>query len=538
MPVDYCWWNGQMVKGRDDASTTGGNIWAGQSHSAPWFGQLSDLDAWGHPAGFGGVWLNDAVSAGAPSEAFLVKGFQRRILHLKHTSAATVNFTVQHDPGGSNAWSNLTTLAVGNNGYAYYLFPPGLDTAWVRVVADQAATGVSAYFHLQNPPRARTPELFAGLAGATATNLVSAGIVRPQSGDARTLQFAATITGATGVSAPAYYEMDGTLQLRRATNASAESTLRTTYSLSNAPFALDAASVIYTEGANRFRLPRSSPAYDGAFSFGWPRGAREVVTERQLFQAHGTFYELPLSGSGGFRRVRPITTHDKQISDIASWRGLLVIAGVSEGATTNSHVYRSDDGQAALWFGNVDDLWRLGAPSGVGGPWKNSAITNGIASDPYLMFGYECKVLELAHSNTAPVTFSVEVDFAADNTWSEYARFTIGPGQTLRHVFPDGYSAHWVRLKADTTTRATAQFTYGPAAPQIVGLSRDDGGGVQITFIGSAGQPYTVRGGAEIAQPAASWPALTNGIFNTTPVTHVDRSAAQVDRRFYLISTP
>ncbi|HYG36385.1 MAG TPA: hypothetical protein VEC99_16445, partial [Clostridia bacterium] len=51
MPVDYCWWNGQLVMGRDDASTTGGNRWAGQSHSAPWFGQLSDLEQWGPPAG-------------------------------------------------------------------------------------------------------------------------------------------------------------------------------------------------------------------------------------------------------------------------------------------------------------------------------------------------------------------------------------------------------------------------------------------------------------------------------------------------------
>jgi hypothetical protein len=75
MPVDYCWWNGQLVMGRDDASTTGGNIWAGQSHSAPWFGQLSDLATWGKPAGFGGVWLNDAVTANVPSEAFLVKNF-------------------------------------------------------------------------------------------------------------------------------------------------------------------------------------------------------------------------------------------------------------------------------------------------------------------------------------------------------------------------------------------------------------------------------------------------------------------------------
>jgi hypothetical protein len=465
MPVDYCWWNGQLVMGRDDASTTGGNIWAGQSHSALWFGQLSDLEQWGTPAGFGGPWKDDAVTAGVPSEPFLVTGFQQRVLHVTHTTAATVNFTLQHDPSGRGAWANLAILSVPANGYAWHLLPPALDTIWVRLVADQNATNVTTYFHLANPPQSPAPEWFAGIADAATTPALNDGILRPKSGDARTLQFAATIVGENGTPTPAYYEMDGTMQLRRATNASAENTLRTTYSLSNASFTLDAASVIYTEGGNRFRLPKHSAAYDTAFASGWPRGVREVVTERQMFQAHGTFYELPLSGSGGFRRLRPITTHGKRISDFGSWRGLFAIAGIAANATNRGHVFRSDDGQAALWFGNVDDLWRMGAPAGVGGPWKDTAVRAHAPSDPYLMLGYERKVLELAHAGAQPVTFTVEVDFCADNIWSEYARFVVPPGQTIKHVFPEGYSAHWVRLKSDTATRATASFTYGPAKP-------------------------------------------------------------------------
>jgi hypothetical protein len=59
-----------------------------------------------------------------------------------------------------------------------------------------------------------------------------------------------------------------------------------------------------------------------------------------------------------------------------------------------------------------------------------------------------------------PVTFTVEVDFAADNSWSEYSRFTVAPGQTLSHVFPDGYSAHWVRVTANADCNATATFIY------------------------------------------------------------------------------
>ena len=94
---------------------------------------------------------------------------------------------------------------------------------------------------------------------------------------------------------------------------------------------------------------------------GWPRGVREVVTERRLFQAHGTFYELPRTDSGGFRRVRPVATHNKHISDFASWRGLFVIAGLKSGATNKGLVFRSDDGGGTWRVVSYDHL-AMGRP--------------------------------------------------------------------------------------------------------------------------------------------------------------------------------
>lgn len=539
MPVDYCWWNGQLVMGRDDASTTGGNIWAGQSHSAPWFGQFSDLEKWGAPAGFGGPWLGNSVTAGVPSEPFFIGGFKQRVLHLKHAAPIDVNFTLQTDENGSGTWAAFTNVSVTANGYAWLLLPASLSAPWVRLVPDASASSVTAYFHLSNPRTPPLPELFTGLADASQTGARSDGILRPRSGDARTLQFAANfLDGSGALNGTGYYEIGGGFQLRRTTNSAAETALRGTYSLSNANFTVDAASVIYTEGANRFRLPKNSPAYDAAFASGWPRGAREVVTERQLFNAHGTFYELPYSASGGFRRVRPVTTHHKHISDYASWRGLFVIAGLTSSAATNGHVFRSDDGQAALWFGNVDDLWRMGAPAGTGGPWKDSAVAANTASDPYLMLGYERKVLELSHSAASAVTFTVEVDVAADNTWSEYARFTVQPGQTLKHIFPDGYTAHWVRLKSDTAATTTATFSYGPNAPQMAGISPLGDGNFRLTFSGAAGQNYTVRGTSDLTLTFANWATLTNGVFGTDTASFDDLTATNAGRRFYVISIP
>ena len=40
---------------------------------------------------------------------------------------------------------------------------------------------------------------------------------------------------------------------------------------------------------------------------------REVVTERDLFNCAGTFYELPADNAGGFAMVRPIATHNASV---------------------------------------------------------------------------------------------------------------------------------------------------------------------------------------------------------------------------------
>jgi hypothetical protein len=37
---------------------------------------------------------------------------------------------------------------------------------------------------------------------------------------------------------------------------------------------------------------------------------------------------------------------------------------------------------------------------------------------------------------------------------------TVEPGTIRTHVFPPGFSAHWVRLVSDTDGVASAQFVY------------------------------------------------------------------------------
>jgi hypothetical protein len=191
-----------------------------------------------------------------------------------------------------------------------------------------------------------------------------------------------------------------------------------------------------------------------------PRALREVVTERSILNTQGHLYEVPRSNSGGLAKMRPVATSDALLMDFCSWRGLLVVAGVAAGAPATEHVVRSADGRCALWFGVVDDLWQLGKPRGEGGPWLRSAVTAGVASDPYLMTGYDRKELTLSHAGRAAARFAVEVDVTGDGAWVPYAALDVPAGRPLTHRFPEGFGAYWVRLTAADTLEATAQFRY------------------------------------------------------------------------------
>jgi len=224
---------------------------------------------------------------------------------------------------------------------------------------------------------------------------------------------------------------------------------------------VDEASVIFVnDDGKRYRLPKGDPIFDRDSKLGSARVDREVATERDLFNAHGTFYELPAENAGGFAKLRPVATHNRRIHDYCSYRGLFVISGLDADAPAGDHVIRSDDGRAALWVGAIDDVWKLGRPRGQGGPWKNTAVRAGVVSDSYLMTGYETKRLELQHDAGKSVNITIEVDVTGDGLWALYRTFAVKPGEAVSHTFPLAFQACWLRAKADAACSATAQLRY------------------------------------------------------------------------------
>ncbi len=218
----------------------------------------------------------------------------------------------------------------------------------------------------------------------------------------------------------------------------------------------------------RYLLPKASHSWDHAWNTEWMR-IRHAQTERLLMDIHGMFYDLPpFAYEGKVWGIRPICSHLRIIPDFCYWRGLFVMAG-------NQIDHDQGQPQSGLWFGNIDDLWNMGKPSGWGGPWWQTPVKAGQPSDPFLMTGFDKKVVHLAHEETKSVTFAIEVDFLGNGSWMTYKIVEV-PGNPrtnrgvlglpaegqgyVHHEFPDGFSAHWVRVTVDTDCKATVYFMY------------------------------------------------------------------------------
>jgi len=461
--ADFCEWDGRVVFACDDAAKLG-NPLCGQSQSNLWFVPPDRLRTLGLRSGFGGVWLNDEVKAGEPSDAFVFGGFDRRMVHLWHDADAPVTLTLEIDKGGTNTWSAYKSIKVPAKAYTYHVFPPDLHAEWIRITTDRDCRRAGAYFHYSTDrtPAAPSDEMFTRLPTARDSVPHSAGLIRPRGSDLGTLHFAAWTVDEQGRADEAgYYEIDADLKLEQVRDAKAHAWLKDHAAVKGPDFEVDEASVIVTDAdGKRYRLPKGHPTFDKPTELGRPRGIREVVTERSLLNCHGTFYELPREHAGGLARIKPVCTHNRRIHDFCSWRGLLVISGVRADGRSDDHRVVSNDGKVSLWLGTIDDLWALGSPCGIGGPWKNISVRAGVPSDPYLMLGYDRKRLGLSHDATESVEFRVQVDVDGSGRWFDYATLAVAPGRTRTHEFPRAYSVHWVRLVAERDVTATATFTY------------------------------------------------------------------------------
>jgi hypothetical protein len=466
---DYTRWNNQLVFGCDDSAqkeflnkrkVKGRIEGPGQSNSNLWFTSLTKPNELGPNTSEGALWISEMIKAGEVSEPFLFAGWDYRSAWIKNEGKETVSFSFEVDEKGTNDWKNLKTITV--KGDESVNVPFSEKGEWIRVKTSQATIATVYFSYTQKDKRSKTAnELFKGLANVDQTN-VSAGLLWGLGNNRRKLGVLAGTVTDKGFTEDGYYELDSLMNLVKKADSKTASFIREKFAIPRQVVIMDEASVLIIDDlGRRWRLPKGDPGYTSLTKNGVLRICREVATERDLLNCSGTFYELPAENADGFAKIRPIASHNFRIFDYASYRGMLIMTGIDPlEAKGNPHLITSTDGKAVIWAGVIDDLWQAGKPVGEGGPWKNSAVKAGVASDAYLIGFYDKRSLKLSHDLNEAVTFKIEVEPIGHGPWMNYKTVVVKPGKTLSLKFPETFQSRWIRFESDKTCSATAWLKY------------------------------------------------------------------------------
>ncbi|MHB8866043.1 MAG: hypothetical protein ACYC6N_26985 [Pirellulaceae bacterium] len=474
---DFCRWRNHIVFGCDDAAQSeflnsrkakGKVAGPAQSQSNLWFVEPSRVDQCGPAIGRGAVWLEQAVKKAESSDPFLFGGFARRSVHLVSHTDTPVTFRFEIDRQGDGRWMMLEEIPVAASGYRWHAFAEGQEGEWIRVTAseDCCATVWFEYRNDDSRPATVSDGVQRVLAAFDAMapvkrELLTGGLLRAGDRNAGLQILAMQVENGTSRET-GYYELKPDLSLVPVASPADQQWMAREVAIPADVLRVEGHSILYQDDdGQRYRLPIGNPVYrEHPELLNLQRTSREAVTERDLFQCAGTFFELPARNAGGFSKIRPVATHPLFVQDYCSWRGLLALTGTLTSGETNSRVVRSSDGLCAVWLGAVDDLWQLGKPVGRGGPWSSSRVRTGEPSDPYLCTGYDRKSLVLSHDAAATVSFRLEVDISGTGMWQAFTTIEAAASESARFDFPRALEAYWVRLVADHDCTATADFVY------------------------------------------------------------------------------
>ncbi|MFC0320098.1 hypothetical protein [Olivibacter oleidegradans] len=469
---DFARWNDRLVFGCDDSAereflnkrkAKGGIEGPGQSNSNLWFTSLEKPDLLGPATADGSVWQQEHVGAGQLSDPFLFAGWPIRSCWLSNDGKVETSFTFEVDLSGNGQWQTHKVVKVLPGEAIQVPFDREEKGEWIRI-KNAVTTNASAHFtYAQTEKRGRdAADLFDGLAKTSTFNgglLYGLGDQRKAMGMVARQYEKGKLKANIG-----YYELNEKMQLVAKKDDTTARFIEQRFAIPKKVVHVDSASVlIIDDKGRRWRLPMGNKSFTELIHEGTLRICREVATERDLFNCHGTFYELPAENADGFAKLRPVASHAFNMNDYASYRGMLIMTGIDPSqleVNRNEHIIVSEDKKAAVWAGVIDDLWKLGKPRGEGGPWKDSEVREGIASDPYLIGFYDQRKLRMSHQATESVIFTMEVDPGGDGNWIRYKSIKVRQGEKVDFDFPPSFQARWIRFKVDRDCVATAWLSY------------------------------------------------------------------------------
>ena len=466
---DYARWNNQLVFGTDDSaqreflnkrSVKGGIEGPGQSNSNLWFTSLDQPDQLGPNTAEGAVFISESISKEKPSEAFLFAGWDQRMVWINHEGEQSVSFSFEVDRKGNGQWVEFKEIEAKAGESVHLEFDQDENGEWIRVKTNKDTKGTVHFFYSDLKRFQQSPDpIFTGLTGIEQKES-SAGLLYGLGDNRRALGILAGNISDNRFRENGYYELDGQMNLVKSEDAKTAEFIRNKFAIPKDVINITSSSVLVIDDqGRRWRLPLGDPAHTPAVRNGVQRIAREVATERDLLNAHGTFYELPAENADGFAKIRPVASHQLGIHDFASYRGLLVMTGIAEEGAS-SHIIRSADGKASVWVGAIDDLWKLGKPVGEGGPWKDTQVQAEVPSDPYLIGFYDQKHLSLSHDSNEAITFKIEVEPVGHGPWMKYMEIRVPANEEVNYEFPESFQARWIRFATDRVCKATTWLTY------------------------------------------------------------------------------
>ena len=467
---DFTRWQDGLVFGCDDSAQkeflnkrkAKGNIEGpGQSNSNLWFTSTQMPDQLGPNTAQGAVWLSEKIEANVSSEAFLFAGWNKRMAWIQNAGKEEVTFTFEVDIQGKGAWKKLRTVVLSAGASKNISFQPSEIGEWIRVKSNKQTTA-TVNFNYSDDSRFVTSsdKIFKGMASVQHVEL-SGGLLYALGDKRRKLGILASDFAKGKFNEVGYYELDSAMHLTRKEDPQTAGFIRSKFEISKDAIKVDEASVLVIDDAGRrWRLPKGNENLTPKTQSALMRVCREVATERDLMNAHGTFYELPAENADGFAKIRPVASHALAIHDYASYRGLLVMTGLDKNTLTNEHIITSSDGKAKVWAGTIDDLWKLGKPMGQGGPWKNSLAKVNNPSDPYLIGFYDKKSLKISHKSNQTVRFKIEIEPIGHGPWMLFKEVDVKANETYEYTFAPDFQARWIRFAVDKNCEATTWLTY------------------------------------------------------------------------------
>lgn len=466
---DFCLWNGRLVFGCDDSARSEflnkrkakGNIAGpGQSNSNLWFTSPDLPHHNGTSDAEGAVWEQEKVEAGAVSEPFLLAGWKNRYMWIDNEGKMPVTYALEVDKDGKNVWNRSKNVTVGA-GEQRCVDISRIEGEWVRVAVNKPTTTTVAFVYGDTRQRSNSNDsIFNGLSGLK-DDSSTGGLLYALGGNRRKLGILANGMKDGKQTETGYYELDSDMNLVPVEDEAYSSFIRTRMAIPHNVVSVTPSSyLIVDDSGRRWRLPLGDDKYASLMDKAQLRICREVSTERDLFNLGGTFYELPAENADGYAKIRPICTHHLRINDYASYRGLLVMTGIQSSVKNSDHIVSSADGKCKVWCGAIDDLWKMGTPTGHGGPWFKDDVRANVPSDPYLISHYQTKTLRLDNFGNTSVVFTVQIDPTGDGTWMDYATYKVGASSSLTKALPEHYFGRWIRFVADKDTKASAWLEY------------------------------------------------------------------------------